>query len=125
MVPNVQMDVINGITVVTPTDELTLRICFKVVDYLASHYPFQRRLWDLRDSKVAMKAIEFSTLAAYASKKFQGPSKLAVITAKEDARTNANLRMALEFTPPDHFEVMIFSDLEDAMGWIGRAGDAP
>jgi len=107
----------DGITKIVFLVKPRLNELMLIIDVIAENYPYERRLWDLREVKFDLPTTEIQQISEYGKQKFTKPNKLALVTVDD-----------LAFGEMRQFEVYreeegkavprVFRNEEDAIRWL-------
>ena len=88
-----------------------------IIDEIAEHYPYERRLWDLSEIEFDLTAQELQAIALYGKGKFPLPNKMAFLT--DNDLIFGELRMFEGYRAHDQITTMqVFRKNDEAEAWL-------
>lgn len=105
---------------IRPRKDLTLEELCQVIDQIAEHHPFAKRLWDVRQVELSLTSSEIVKGSVYAASKFKVPTKSVIVTQVEQVLAFGKMRAAMGLMPEIGTIHMVFNDYDKAISWLNE-----
>lgn len=117
MIKSHTIEHVNGITKVHFSKTPSYSEIKTIIDDIADHFPYEKRLWDFTNTLFSFNANNMKSIAKYGKTKYIKPNRLAVITS-DDMAFEEMLLFQKHRKQNGHLVAKIFKTVREAIAWL-------